>query len=485
MQNSLLKSFAQSRRGNFAMMLAFTAVPMLAAVGLVVDYSIMSKQQSELQNAVDSAVLSAGIYYRENGSLPSTEYVERLLKANFAGDVKAEQLTLRGDDEIYLAARINTNGFFLDRFDGGDFKQTADATVPVSQDFEVEVAMVLDTTGSMAADGKMVALKTVAGDFVDTLLSYAPPAQPDAVRIGLVPFADYVNVGVSNRNQPWLDVPPDQTVDQCRTTTPLLSKSGCSTETVNHPREYIPENCWPAQYNDGVMTSPGGCNPGYWRDAYTSTSETCTNYEYGPPETTCTPVTTTWHGCVGSRAPALNVRDQAYSNPVPGLLGIQCTSPIEPLTSDGNRLKASINAFTPNRETYIGTGASWGYRLLTRRAPFTEGQSFGDDIKKFLIVMSDGDNTRAPNVGANKELHDNGDTSYANDQTSKACREARDQDIVVYTISFGTTITADGQATLLDCAGDNSRYFEAKDAAALEDAFDAIARAIFTLKLTS
>lgn len=485
MPKTLVKSFAQSRRGNFAMMFAFTAVPMLAAVGLVVDYSVMSNKQSELQNAVDSAVLLAGAYYRENGSMPTVAYVDQLLKSNFDGDVQAERLVLRNDEEIYLAARIKTDAFFLDRFAGGSFKQTADATVPVAQDHEVEVAMVLDTTGSMAADGKMVGLKAVASDFVDTLLAFAPPGQPDAVRVGLVPFADYVNVGLSNRNEPWMDVPPDQTTDQCTTTTPLLSKSGCSTQTTNHPREYIEEQCWPARYNDGVMTSPAGCNPGYWRDAYTSTSETCTNYNYGPPETTCTPVTTTWHGCVGSRAPALNVKDQAYSNRVPGLLGIQCTSEIVPLTSSASRLKSSISGFTPNRETYIGTGASWGYRLLSRKAPFTEGKSYGDDIKKFLIVMSDGDNTRAPNVGANIELHTNGDTAYANDQTSKACREARDQDIVVYTISFGTTITADGQATLRDCAGDNSRYFEASDISALKDAFDAIARAIFTLKLTS
>lgn len=42
-----------------------------------------------------------------------------------------------------------------------------------------------------------------------------------------------------------------------------------------------------------------------------------------------------------------------------------------------------------------------------------------------MIAMSDGDNSRAPNRGFNIERHTSADTAYANNQTSKVCREAR------------------------------------------------------------
>lgn len=485
MPKTLVKSFAQSRRGNFAMMFAFTAVPMLAAVGLVVDYSVMSNKQSELQNAVDSAVLLAGDYYWETGTLPSKAYVDHLLNTNFDGDSQTTQLRMTADQEIYLEARTKTTGFLLHRFNGSGFDQRADATVPISEDHDVEVALVLDTTGSMAVDGKMTALKSVAADFVDKVLNAAPPSDPDAVKIGLVPFADYVNVGVSRRSEPWLDVPPDIVNTTCSMQKDLISKSGCSTTTTNHPRSWVPESCWPASFSDGVQTSPAGCRDGYWRDAYTSSSETCTNYEYGPEYEVCNTTVTTWHGCVGSRAPALNVRDQAYSVQVPGLLGLICTQEVEPLTNNKSVLTSKINSFGNARETYVGTGVSWGYRMLSRKAPFTEGNPYGDETKKFLIVMSDGDNTRAPETGGDMKYHTNSDKDYANSQTAKACKEARDEDIIIYSIAFGTTITAEGKATLEDCAGVPTQYFVASDAAALRRAFDTIAREIFQLKLTS
>lgn len=485
MTKNLVKSFAQSRRGNFGMMFAITAVPMIAAVGLVVDYSLMSNKQSELQNAVDSAVLLAGNYYWENGTLPSKAYVDSILNSNFDGPSQTVQLYMTENEEIYLEARTNTDGFFLDRFSGAGFLQSADATVPVAQEHDIEIALVLDTTGSMAVDGKMVALKTVATDFVTQILNFAPPGDPDAVKIGLVPFADYVNVGVSRRSEPWMDVPADIVNTTCSMQRDLISKSGCSTTTTNHPRTWVPASCWPASYSDGVQTSPAGCSDGYWRDAYTSSSETCTNYEYGPDYEVCNTTVTTWHGCVGSRAPALNVRDQAFSVRVPGLLGLICTAEVEPLTNNQSVLTSKINSFGTARETYIGTGVSWGYRMLSRKAPFTEGNPYGDETKKFLIVMSDGDNTRAPEIGGDKKFHTNGDTSYGNSQTAKACKEARDEDIIIYSIAFGTTITADGKATLEDCAGVPTQYFVASDAAALKRAFDTIAREIFQLKLTS
>ena len=478
------RRFLASTSGNFAAMFAISLVPLLAGAGMMLDYTNLSRKQSDLQNTVDAAILMAGAHYLKEGRLPRKRVVIKMLRANHEERVKISKFAVVGD-QIVLEAKIDTDPIFLDILGQKDFAQSADATVPVSVGEDVEIALVLDTTGSMAADNKMVDLKRVATDFVRSALDKAPPAKPSAVKIGLVPFADYVNVGLSNRNAPWINVPADEVTTSCYMTKDLISKSGCTTTTTNHPRVWVDEQCYGPSYSDGVQVSPGGCNPGYWRDAYTSTSETCTTYDYGPEYEVCNSSTQQWYGCVGSRQPALNVRDRAYANRVPGLLGFSCTSPIRPLTSNESALVGDINAFSPSRNTYIGTGVSWGHRVLSSRSPYQEGARPNEDAKKFMIVMSDGDNTMAPERGANNEWHTSTDTGYANEQTRKACDEARKQDITIYSIAFGTTITADGKKVLEQCAGDSSRYFPAADAKALEDAFDAILENLFKLRLTS
>jgi len=67
---------------------------------------------------------------------------------------------------------------------------------------KLEVAMVLDNTGSMAGT-KLSTLKTAASNFVDTLSSAAArSADPDAVKIGLVPFSMTVKVGSGYQGAP-------------------------------------------------------------------------------------------------------------------------------------------------------------------------------------------------------------------------------------------------------------------------------------------
>ncbi len=55
---ALVNSFATDRRGNVAIMTALAALPMLAAVGCVVDYTMASMVKAKLQAAADAATLA-------------------------------------------------------------------------------------------------------------------------------------------------------------------------------------------------------------------------------------------------------------------------------------------------------------------------------------------------------------------------------------------------------------------------------------------
>src|SRR3954468_12074241 len=67
--------FRRDRRGNIAVMFAIVLIPMLAAVGGAVDYSLANAQRSRIQAALDSAILAgaiAGKQSLDSGSGQST-----------------------------------------------------------------------------------------------------------------------------------------------------------------------------------------------------------------------------------------------------------------------------------------------------------------------------------------------------------------------------------------------------------------------------
>ena len=74
----------------------------------------------------------------------------------------------------------------------------------VFADTQLEIALVLDTTGSMSGN-KLASLKVAANNLVDQLVTNN---DNDNVKLSVVPFAQYVNVGRNNVNANWVDVMP-------------------------------------------------------------------------------------------------------------------------------------------------------------------------------------------------------------------------------------------------------------------------------------
>jgi Flp pilus assembly protein TadG len=67
----LLDRCWREKSGQFTVVVALTAVPLIAAVGLAVDFQLISNERSRLQNALDSAALSAASF--EGGSAADRE----------------------------------------------------------------------------------------------------------------------------------------------------------------------------------------------------------------------------------------------------------------------------------------------------------------------------------------------------------------------------------------------------------------------------
>lgn len=459
---SLIQKFARNCHGGVAVYFAAAIVPLMLGAGVAIDLVQVNASTTVLQNAVDAAALS-GASSGETDKDKIEEVVKSYLTANKANAV-LETITdfdVKLDESnntltVTVSGKRPTSLMHLAGIDKVDIGATAVVNLPSDG---LEVAMVLDVTGSMNADGRLPALKSAATDFVDTIMEAKENGA--YVRIGVVPFAEYVNVGISRRNEPWIDVPADTSVTQPQV---------CS---IQYPhRQWT--NCTEVQktgYNDGVP--------------YTYTSyENCTVVD-GPAENVCyTPVQTSkWYGCVGSRDNPLDEEIGKTSSRYSGLMNITCNDEIQTLTDDGSKLKSKINSLAASGNTYVPAGLLWGWNMVDANHPLKEAKSAAE-IKakggtKAVVLMTDGDNT----ISATYPKHEGSNGDVADDKVEELCKNIKKDDIVIYTISFMVT-DAKTVKMLEACASDASKAFSADNAAQLSQAFGDISDSLMAMRLS-
>ena len=191
-----LHAFVTSTRGNVAMTFGLAVLPIMFLAGAAIDYSRVSKAGAKLQAAVDASTLSLC-----KSSVTSTSALTSTAQQMLAGYLpspapaidtlslttspRAVTLTAHIDYPMTLAQLMNVN----------TFRWNATATCTAGQT-NYEIALVLDTTGSMAnsAGGvsKIQALRSAATSFVNTMFSSIDSSH---LKISLVPFAASVKVG--------------------------------------------------------------------------------------------------------------------------------------------------------------------------------------------------------------------------------------------------------------------------------------------------
>ena len=157
-------------------------------------------------------------------------------------------------------------------------------------------------------------------------------------------------------------------------------------------------------------------------------------------------------------------------------------------------LSTYINGLTANGQTYHDIGMLWGARFISPRGLFAADNSTapnGDAISRHIVFMTDGVQV---NSTENYSIHgvewwdrritgDGNQTEEFNRRAARLqaiCRAARQENITVWVVAFGTTLTQN----LIDCASPG-RAFQANDAQTLNDRFQEIAQKIAALRLTS
>lgn len=450
----MLRQLITDKSGNFALMTALLALPLIGVGGIAVDYTRALTQKNQIQEAADAAVLAAAA----SGKTSSTD-LSRIATQFFNGnmaqrgiDAHVVDISIDSSKRITLTAATTVAVSFARVLHPDGIPVSVLAQAEPGPDNKIEIVLVLDNTYSMYGK-KLTDLKTAAKSMIGIFQKADP--QKTRIKVGVVPFSRYVNVGLSNRNQFWIDVPADYSTstDYCSTSRPVISQSGCTTTTKTG-------------YNDGVP--------------YTYTAKQCTSTTYGDPVTTCGKRTDTykWSGCVDSRKSPYDVTD-GYSPKYTGLLNITCGSAIAPLTTDYKALTAAVDVMTANNETYIAPGILWGWNVLTPAAPFEEALTQDPNVKKIMVVMTDGANTKSPSY----PNHNGSDVKKADTLMKTVCQNAKAADVTLYTVAVGVADSS-ALAALASCASDSAKALSIDNSAELQSIFNGIATQILTTRLT-
>ncbi len=496
--------FKKAQRGTTAVIFGIMVIPLIAITGGVVDYGRAVKTKSQLNSALDAAVLAAMMQYSLDEDTDYKKVIEDYIRKNLAKtdkrfqgeelDITIPDISEDGEMKAAISTKVETNFLKLVGFDEFDVHVEAASKVGGSA---IEVALVLDNTGSMAGS-KIEDLKGAARDLLDILMPEDADNSSGNVKFSIVPFADYVNIGVDNRYEPGLDIPEAYSVMSVPAGEHCWNEYPDSTrECENNP---VPGTC----YNDGV---PYDCMQDNW---------TCTG-DQGDPVEHCEDQEAQyrnydWYGCVGSREHDLNTRDDDYSTGVPGIMyewnWCQQISPVTRLTADRDTILAGIDNMNAQRETYIPAGLMWGWRTLSPVTPFADGSPYSDGaVRKVIVLMTDGANTKSAwgkwngleseSVWWKKKLgwrsvnnasdvfgHNGSNAADANNITAEVCNNIRDRGIMVFTIGFEIEADSEIETLMKNCAGNGGKYFDASDGEALSDAFKEIGISLLNLRLS-
>jgi Flp pilus assembly protein TadG len=506
--------FLSDTRGNVAVIAALSMAPLCLAGMGAIDLARVTSAKSQLQDALDAAALGAA---RTNATTDAqlqtagTRFLNQNLKLSSDFVLHSKTFRFGEGGRVEAVAQLRFTPFIAGMLSGGDMTVGASTEV-VRADMKVEIALVLDTTGSMDEGTKLEDMRDAAVAFIDRMEEASEQAiEADSVKISMVPFANAVRIdGTTYRNSVWMDQAGVAPINN------QIFTTSSGTQFANRFTLF-----------NTIGTSWRGCVE--MRQAPYDIQDTAPSV--GTPATLYTPYfavdepdsKTSGYGDDyqndylkdGTSSSNWRVRQGMVSKyKSTGGLGTSfgpnrgCTQArVIRLTTDFSALRSAINALSASGNTNIPIGMSWGWNTLTSWAPFSDGVPYGTaKHKKIIVLMTDGDNTIAqrdtPNDGTyastgyiwqGRVLKANGQplqqgasdaerTAALDSRLALMCENIKARDIEIYTIRVEVET---GTSELLEtCASGRDYYYDVEDSSDLTAVFQSIAGQIAALHLS-
>jgi len=449
--------FLRTESGGAAPLVALAVIPMLGALGLSVDAMRGYTLKSQLVHALDAAALAGG---KDLDPDTVNQTVSAFFQANLPADfmratidgptivIDAAQETIR----VAASAEIPTT--FMQVL-GQDRLRVAAETVVQRSIRGMELALVMDNTGSMRGGGKIDAMKAAAQELVGIL--YGDRQTVDNLWISVVPYAVAVNVGAANAG--WLDgYDPSLYAG--------TSWKGC-----------VEARAAPGDQTDAPPSVAG------W-----------------PPYFYPSDVDNIW--------PPINEANSAQNNGTGPNLG--CASPIMPLTDWRQDVEDAIAAMQPwHRGGTMGNlGLVWGWRTISPQwrglwglntpadMPFDYDRPLMD---KVVVMLTDGVNQFYDHDGGGPDGSDYGgygrlgwarlgtaDQGDAEDEIdarmAAACAAMKAEGVIIFTITFQLT-HAPTRDLYRNCASSADHYYDSPSNAELSAVFQEIGSELSNLRI--
>jgi len=450
----MFKSYITDVRGNFGILFAITVSVLIMGIGVGVDTAGMMKHKEDMQSLADMGALAASATDLKLENKIKV-LVNDTVQANNTEGYDLSTDTTFENDHIQVQVATNYNTVLMGIFGKKKVYVSALAESPQKEEIPINVSLVLDTTDSMEG-AKLLSMQTAVGKLITSF-----KAMENDLKVAVVPFSDYVNVGMSNRNVKWMDV-PDDTV---QTITPGCYEKQDKVCTGGY--ETITE----VRYKDGVPYD-------YSYDSCKAYTNSGAPYNYCPPPYD---YHTKWYGCAGSRDGNNHKKPRYNGKPIPGIMNEHCGAEVLPLTNNLTDVENKIASLSTDGKTYLPAGLIWGWRMLESKLPYDDLSNTEAKRQRALVLMTDGKNT----LSLNQPWHNGSDEAAANDLTSELCDLIKQENIQVYAVAYKF---GGGDATAKDivrqCATKPDMFFDANNQAELESAFENIGRALFTVRLT-
>lgn len=538
-------SLCTDTSGNFGLIFGLLAVPVMLAGGLAVDYVGLSMERSELQNAADAAALAVA----REGNITEAQAIkiaQNIIAGNFG--YNAAQISVELNNGVAGVQASIDKPLVFGGFMG---KQSTPVDVNAEATFaftKYEIALVLDTTGSMAG-GKLTSMQNAVIGLVDGMTGLG--LETGQIKFSLVPYAGFVNVGpeygptfnsggkIEKPAAAWLDQDAKAPIPQSDLPSEFsrfalfrhldVAWPGCVETRVpngnalhdvdnTEPDPADPQSLFtpffavdepdaPWSYPNSYLPDNGVAVKGKGRGA-TEAEKEDQLVRYGRTGTYTKPKNAnaaiaqmvTWKKPRTDYSPS-----RFYSNKNdPKGPGFGCeVEPLVRLTTDYNDIKNTVKNLKANGSTNMLEGVTWGWRVLSSREPFPDGASEADSsVEKIMIFLTDGQNSFGnlnnalgsgyTSMGYLVDGRLDGLTAASSNQTNKtldkktlaACTNAKKDGIEIYTIRLEEPNAATG-TLLSDCATSKSHYFDAPSRNQLAPIFDAIKKGVVKLRLTS
>jgi Flp pilus assembly protein TadG len=223
-------------------------IPLLALGGGAVDFAQRARVRGELQSAADTAALAASRMVQSGQMARDTDWEALKAKAEASATkfllASIKILGTHGtpdfnvvvtDEGVTIEAHYDMKTSFLGVIGMNTLPANALAEVHLPDPILVEMALVLDFSGSMVQNDKFIRMRNAAISFVNKVKQ----DRADRTKIGIVPFSKYVyatvpgamirgtnaaqatmmmNACLSNRDYPYstTDQTPSSTIDPSR-----------------------------------------------------------------------------------------------------------------------------------------------------------------------------------------------------------------------------------------------------------------------------